>query len=497
MTTVARLLLDRVEQRPDLRLGVAGDLVRLDDALTAALVGAEALAASGLGPGGRIAVTAGTSTDQLVFWMACQLAGVEVAMVNPTYPDDLLGEMFDQLRPDAVAAGQGEDLGPATRGARAVWSYDGLRERTLRRDDERLVLGAPTSSTPVGLSADPLAVAGYQHTSGTTGLPKFCAQSHTYFRALGRYVSDALCLGPEDRVFAPLPSFHINPFGYGFLGGLSGGADVVMATRFSAGDFWPTVTREGITVMFLHAPPVEILKKRTTFQDAEGHAVRAMFFTDVDFLDTFGIGVGLSGYGSTEAAGLCHTWTWRRGDRPDVPEGASRVGGSVRHDVEARLDGDGQILVRGRAPGILFSGYRGADGLVPATDDGGWFATGDLGRIDDQGRLVFLERMAESIRVKGEFVPIGHVEQVHARVGGLDDLAVWKRDGPLGGDEVVLYAVCDLVPREAVRAVGATLPAFMRPAAVARVAELPRDAAAGKVQRRRLVDVPVLEWVEL
>lgn len=497
MTTAARLVLDRAEQRPELRFGVAGDLVRLDDAVRTALSAAELLAASGLRAGSRIAVTAGTSTDQLVFWMACQLAGVEVAMVNPTYPDELLAEMFAQLRPDAVAASGPEDLGPGTRGDRAVWAYDGLRGGTLTRGGEAVALGAPSGASPRGLDADPLAVAGYQHTSGTTGLPKFCAQSHTYFRALGRYIADVLCIGPDDKVYAPLPSFHINPFGYGFLGGLTAAADVVMATRFSAGDFWSTVRDEGITVLFLHAPPVEILKKRTSTQDAQGHRVRAMFFTDVEFLDRYQIGVGLSGYGSTEAAGLCHTWTWRRGERPEVPEGASRVGGVVRSDVEARVDEDGQVFVRGQRPGILFSGYRGAQGLVPATDGDGWFATGDLGRIDDQGRLVFLERMAESIRVKGEFVPIGHVEQVHARLPELRDLAVWKRSGPLGGDEVVLYAVCDRVPTDAVRAVAADLPPFMRPASVARVAELPRDAAAGKVQRRRLTDVPVLEWVEL
>lgn len=497
MTTLARLLLDRAAQRPDLRLGVAGDLVRLDEAVAIARSGAELLAGSGLGPGSRLAITAGTSTDQLVFWMACQLAGVEVAMVNPTYPDDLLGEMFAQLQPQAVAAAGAADLGDSSRGQRTVWAYDGLREGRLIRDGEVLALGPATGSRPPGLDADPLSIAGYQHTSGTTGLPKFCAQSHTYFAALGRFVADSLCIGPDDRVYAPLPSFHINPFGYGFFGGLTAGADVVMATRFSASEFWSTVRDERITVMFLHAPPVEILKKRTTPDDARGHTVRAMFFTDTDFLDRYDIGVGLSGYGSTEAAGLCHTWTWRRGEQPDVPEGASRVGGMVRHDVEARVDEAGQIFVRGRAPGILFSGYRGAAGLVPATDEQGWFATGDLGRIDAQGRLVFLERMAESIRVKGEFVPIGHVEQVHARLHDLQDLAIWKRAGPLGGDEVVLYAVCDAVPADAVRSIAAELPPFMRPTAVARVAQLPRDAAAGKVQRRRLTDVPVLEWVEL
>ena len=497
MSSLARLLYDRAEQRPELRLGVAGDLVTLEDALEAARAASAVLRDSGLGPGSRLATVAGSSTDLLVFWMACQLAGVEVALVNPSYPDDLLGRMFDQLQPDAVAAADAGDLGPRTCGSRGVWSYATLRQGALTRGGEEIALGrAPEAALP-GLDLDPLSIAGYQHTSGTTGLPKFCAQSHSYFAALGRFVADALCLGPDDRVFAPLPAFHINPFGYGLLGGLTGASDVVMASRFSASDFWPTVRAEGITVMFLHAPPVEILKRRTSGADARGHRVRAMFFTDTDFLDRFRVGVGLSGYGSTEAAGLCHTWTWRRGERPVVAEGPSRVGGVVRSDVEARVAPDGEIHVRGRTPGVLFSGYRTASGLDPAVDADGWFATGDLGRIDDEGRLVFIERITESIRVKGEFVPIGHVEQVYGELAQLDDLAVWKRPGALGGDEVVLYAVCDDVPSEAVRSVSEALPAFMRPAAVARVAALPRDAAAGKVSRRQLSETSVLEWVEL
>jgi hypothetical protein len=82
-------------------------------------------------------------------------------------------------------------------------------------------------------------------------------------------------------------------------------------------------------------------------------------------------------------------------------------------------------------------------------------------------------------------------------VTGLRDHAVWKRKGALVDDEVVLYAVGDPLPLEALRQRIASLPAFMRPVAVARVAALPRDAAAGKVQRRLLGEQPVLDWVEL
>jgi len=116
---------------------------------------------------------------------------------------------------------------------------------------------------------------------------------------------------------------------------------------------------------------------------------------------------------------------------------------------------------------------------------------------DGDDYLVFLERAAESIRVKGEFVPIPFVENHLAAVSGLGDHAVWKRKGALVDDEVVLYAVGDPLPVDQLRRRIADLPAFMRPVAVARVGTLPRDAAAGKVQRRLLGDQPVLDWVEL
>jgi crotonobetaine/carnitine-CoA ligase len=158
---------------------------------------------------------------------------------------------------------------------------------------------------------------------------------------------------------------------------------------------------------------------------------------------------------------------------------------------------NGEIFVREREHAALFDGYVTAHGLDSARDAEGWFDTGDLGRAVGAGYLVFLERGAESIRVKGEFVPIPYVENHLATVEGITDHAVWKRRGALVDDEVVLYAVADPLPVEALRTRIAQLPPFMRPVAIARVASVPRDAAAGKVQRRLLAEHAVLDWVEL
>jgi len=204
----------------------------------------------------------------------------------------------------------------------------------------------------------------------------------------------------------------------------------------------------------------------------------------------------VSGYGSTEAGGVSHLHRWDPAT-DHIPEDASRHGGTGRSDIEWRLDDRGIILVREREHAALFDGYVRSGDLDSARDPDGWFDTGDLGRDDGADHLVFLERAAESIRVKGEFVPIPFVENHLAAVDGITDHALWKRKGALVDDEVVLYTVGDPLPLEQLRATIAELPAFMRPSAVARVAALPRDAAAGKVQRRLLAEQPVLEWIEL
>jgi crotonobetaine/carnitine-CoA ligase len=482
---LAELIVDRCERRPDARFGLAEHPITLSDAVASASRAVGALAGTDIGPGSRVAMIGETSTSYLVTWMAFVLAGAEPALVNPTYPAELLDEMLDELDPAAVVW---LDRPPEPKVARGVSHLDSsqLHEGHLLIDGEQRTLSAARELP--GLARRPLDVAGYMHTSGTTGVPKFCVQSHEYFLRLGRFVADSMCFSPRDTVFAPLPMFHVNPLGYGVVGGLVGGADVLGTRQFSAHGFWPLVREVGATALVLHAPPVEILKRATTAADAAGHRVERVFFADGEFLERFGIPLAFSAYGSTEAGGLSHIWAWRAGDRPDLPEGMSRYGGRARHELRWHVGDDGQIAIRSDRPGVLFTGYRTRDGAVEPCDDSGWFHTGDLGRVDSAGNLVFIERRAESIRVKGEYVPIGYVEQRFGQVEGVDDVAVWRRKSELVDDEVVLYVVADPVPLDGIRDVADDLPPFMRPACVARVSSIPRDTGIGKV-RRRLLDI--------
>lgn len=466
---LARSIVDQSRVRPDLRLGTIQDQITLEQAVSFAAGRAQDLLDSGLRPGNRVALIAPTSTDYLITWLACLLAGAPVALVNPTYPDELIDRMLDPLSPDLILREGGVSLA-----------------RTCGHGDPEALAGT---------QVDRFAVASYMHTSGTTGLPKFCAQTHEYFAKLAASIADVLDMGPNDRVLAPLPMFHINPLGYGVVAAILAGADVLTVEKFSASQFWPNVVDQRITVMILHAPPVEILKRATSAENALGHVVRTMFFADAQFMEKFDVRNAVSGYGSTEAGGISHLQRWSLEHK--IPADASRHGGHPRPGIEWRLDEVGSIEIRETEPGTLFAGYVTPTGLESARDDDGWFATGDLGEARHDDYLVFLERAAESIRVKGEFVPIPFVENHLAGLEGLHDHALWKRKGELVDEEVVLYVVTDGLSIDAVKTRIADLPTFMRPVAVAQVEALPRDEAVGKVRRRLLGDLAVIEWTEL
>jgi len=112
------------------------------------------------------------------------------------------------------------------------------------------------------------------------------------------------------------------------------------------------------------------------------------------------------------------------------------------------------------------------------------------------GNLVFIERMNEAIRVKGEYVPIDFVETALTQCPSLGEFALWRKDCASTGHEVVVYTESDTVNADEVRAAIAPLPRFMRPLQVIHVAALPRTGV-GKVQRAQLNALDELDRIAL
>ncbi|MCA0239232.1 MAG: acyl--CoA ligase [Proteobacteria bacterium] len=488
MNNVSQLIAAAAADAPNAAFGTFTQHDRLSRVVERARAVAAQLAEAGLVRGDVVAVIGHNSGAYLVTWMATQFAGLQAALINPAYPDELLGAMLDDLAPRAILW-VGRDAGAlAARPQTQIDLQPAWRGRiTLLKSDGRR--GAPSGS---GADCTADETAAYIHTSGTTGRPKFCALTHGYFLRLGRFFADSLALSRFDTVCAPLPLFHINPMGYGVVGALTARAALLAMDKFAASDFWPAVKAHGVTALVLHAPPANLLKAKTTAEDAAGHRVRIGFLCDPAFLRQFGVPVGVGGYGSTEAGGLCHA-ALLRPDEQDVPvEGATHLAGRARHDFEHRIAADGEIWVRGKHPHALFAGYAQQGRIEPQTDAEGWFHTGDRGRLDDFGRLVFVERISESIRVNGEYVPIDFVEARLKGARSLGEFALWRVDSPSRGHDVVLYTTASDVDAAQLRAALADLPKYMHPGRLIRIAALPRDPGVGKIQRRLLDEQPRL-----
>jgi O-succinylbenzoic acid--CoA ligase len=154
--------------------------------------------------------------------------------------------------------------------------------------------------------------------------------------------------------------------------------------------------------------------------------------------------------------------------------------------------GEGEILVR--AP-MLFRCYRdGEDGRVVGPDGtSGWFATGDAGHWEADGRLAVSGRIDDVITTGAEKVWPDLVERALSAHPDVAEVAVWKRSDPQWGERVVAWVVpTDEAPslEELRRIVAETIAPWAAPKELVLVDDLPRTAA-GKVRRRALEGLEV------
>lgn len=290
-------------------------------------------------------------------------------------------------------------------------------------------------------------------TSGTTGRPRGAVLTHDAVRASAAATSARLDVSTSDTWLACLPLSHV--------GGLSvvtralvTGCALVVHDGFDA-DRVTAAARAGATLVSL-VP--------TALRRIDASLFRVVVIGG-SRMPAVLPGNAVTTYGMTET-------------------GSGVIYDGVPLDgVDVRVDAGGEIHLR--CP-MLLRCYR--DGSVPLVD--GWFATGDLGLIDDDGRLVVHGRRGDLIVTGGEKVWPAVVEEAVAGHPGVAEVAVAGVPDPEWGQRVVAW----VVPRvrsepptlDAVRAHTATvLPTFMAPKELRVVDALP-TTTSGKVRRHQL-----------
>ena len=352
---------------------------------------------------------------------------------------------------------------------------------------------------PVPPLPDPEKLAALLYTSGTSGRPRAAMLSH---RALLANIEQVAAVEPpmmhgDDVVLGVLPLFHVYGLNAVLGGVLRHRAKLVLAERFDREGTLDLIEDEACSVVPV-APPVFAQWRDMDALAERLGPVRMVLSGSAPlaaetvrwFTDATGVPVH-QGYGLTEAAPVV-TSTLCSAEPKAGSVGAPLAGIELRlvDDDGSPLTGSddtGEIQVRGEN---LFSGYW-PDGSGGPGDDG-WWSTGDVGFLDEDGDLFLVDRVKELVIVSGFNVYPTEVEAVVDGVDGVRQSAVIGVPDASTGEAVVAYVVPDdpATDAEVLRAAVAAaceeqLARFKNPARIEVVETLPRTVT-GKVQKGRL-----------
>ena len=291
-------------------------------------------------------------------------------------------------------------------------------------------------------------------TSGSTGAPK--AALHTfgnhYHSALGSNAN--IALRPGDRWLHSLPLYHVGGLSIIFRCLLAGATVALPQQGTPPGE---AIAGYGAT----HVSMVSTQLLRLLREDAGPGGLEAVLMGGgpipaflVDEAVSRGLPVHTS-YGLTEMASQVTT----------TPPGASReelrTAGRVLPHREVAISEGGEILVRGET---LFAGYvKGTEWDLPLDADG-WFHTGDLGELDDNGYLRVRGRTDNLFVSGGENVQPEEIEEILCRLEGIDEAVVVPvPDEEFGARPVAFVKINDAEPRDLARELEPVLPRFTIP----------------------------------
>jgi crotonobetaine/carnitine-CoA ligase len=353
----------------------------------------------------------------------------------------------------------------------------------------------------------PSDLATFIYTGGTTGPSKGCMLTHNYHEALARQIGICWQRTAEDVVWTPLPLYHFNALTTVVVGTLLYGGRGAIYRKFSVSNFWSEMNRVGATITstlgtmaYLLAHDPDRPEMPRSGQPGANQTLRllgaAPMPVEVDDVirERFGVETFSGAYGVTEASLV----SWQPPGVSNKPNAAGRINDEyfdVRifddDDAELPRGVDGEVVVRPKRPHVMFEGYWGRPEVTVETSRNWWYHTGDIGRIDDDGYLFFVDRKADYLRRRGENISSYEVESVLMSHGALADVAVHAVPSQLTEDDLKVTATlkpgADLQPEDLFEWCVERLPYFVLPRYVEFRPELPRSPV-GRVLKRELRD---------
>jgi long-chain acyl-CoA synthetase len=335
------------------------------------------------------------------------------------------------------------------------------------------------------------------YTSGTTGQPKGAQLTHANLTRNAALTAETLLrAGPGDVVMGCLPLFHVFGLTCGLNATLMGGATLTLLPRFDAGKALRIIERDRVTIFegvptmyaaMLHHPgsaDADTSSLRTCVSGGAAMPVEILR----GFEKTFGCMI-LEGYGLSETSPVASF------NHPDAERKPGSIGTPVA-GVEMRVvDAEGREVATGEVGEIAIRGHnvmKGYWGKPEATAEAipdGWFRTGDLARVDEDGYFFIVDRKKELIIRGGYNVYPREIEEVlyeHPAVAEAAVVGIAHDElGEEVGAAVALKPGAAATPGELQAFVKERVAAYKYPRQVWLVDELPKGPT-GKILRREV-----------
>ncbi len=453
---------------------------------------ANALCASGLQRGDRVAVQVRKSIQSLLVYLACLRAGLVYLPLNTAYRSTELDYFLRDAEPGLILVepeqrAAMESLSRASIGAAVTTLEEGDADSLAQR-----AMAASDQFSTANSEPGDLAVIIY--TSGTTGRSKGAMVTHDNLVSNARALTQEWQFTNEDVLLHALPIFHVHGLFVANHCALTTGARLLWHDRFDAADVVRDIRRSTV-LMGVPTFYVRLLGERELTRDACSNmrlfisgSAPLLAETHQAFEQRTGHRI-LERYGMSEAGMI--TSNPYRGERRAGTVGFPLPGVEVRvvdaADRPVSAGDKGAIQVKGRN---VFSGYwRMPEKTREEFTADGWFRTGDIGTFDADGYLSIVGRAKDLIITGGYNVYPKEIEQVIDELPDVVESAVIGVPHADFGEAVTAVVVAtagaEIDEAAAIKILKTKLAAYKVPKRIHVVEALPRNAM-GKVQKNAL-----------
>ena len=399
-------------QRPALRLGQ--DVLSYAELEEATARAAGLLRELGVGPGDRVGVMLPNVPYFAFAYYGVLRAGGVVVPMNVLLKQREVAFHLGDSQAKLLFAWH-DFAEPAQRGANEAGADCVI---VAPGEFERMLASSEPATGVVDREADDTAVILY--TSGTTGTPKGAELTHANLQSNVEVVVRMLSVGSDDLILGALPLFHAFGQTCGLNTAISSGACLALVPRFDAGKVLETIERERVTVFeavptmyvaLLHHPGHErfdVSRLRLCVSGGAALPVEVLRGFEAAFECTV-----LEGYGLSETSPVA---SFSQADRERKP---GSIGTPVE-GVEMEVVGDdrypvapgevGEIAIRG--PNVMKGYWHHPDATAEVMDQDGWFYTGDMARVDEDGYFFIVDRKKDMIIRGGYNIYPREIEEV-------------------------------------------------------------------------------------